>query len=112
MATKPSMILSIEEVRSAIYADDDFDSEELERLSQLASSFIYEKTGYDFGKDDPVNPLAKQCARLYVLQQHKQGDSYQYQYDYSFGIGGMLIDLQAIGSRLSEEAEEEDDSDE
>ena len=89
-------ILTIEEVRKAIYQDDDFDTDELERLADTASSFIYQKTGYDFGSDETVEPLAKHCAELYIRQQYFNGQGYNPEYDYTFGIAGLLIDLQNI----------------
>jgi len=89
-------ILTIEEVRKAIYQDVDFDAEELQRLSAVASSFLLEKTNYDFSQDDVIEPLAKQCAIAYIRQQYFSAKGYVKEFDLSFGITGMLIDLQNI----------------
>jgi len=99
-------VININQVRKAIHQDGDFDVEELERLSNLASSFIETKTGYDFGKDDIVEPLALQCATLYVKQQYFGSDGYNKEYNYSLGIQGILVDLQVIAkAKIAAEGE-------
>jgi hypothetical protein len=100
-------VINIDEVRKAIHQDGDFDVEELERLAGLASSFIETKTGYDFGKDDIVEPLALQCAKLYVKQQYFGSDGYNKEYDYGLGIGGLIVDLQTIAIAKNAAAAEE-----
>ena len=92
-------ILTTEQVRKAIYQDEDFDVEELQRLSKFASSSIEEKTGYDFGKDQDKEPIAVQCAILMVRMQYFGGDGYNKEYNYSLGIQGMIVDLQVIAKR-------------
>lgn len=89
-------ILTREEVARAIYVDGDYNEEELDRLSTSASSFIFKKTNYDFAKDKPIEPLAVQCAMLYVKQLHFGADGYNKEFDYSFGISSLILDLQDI----------------
>lgn len=89
-------ILTINETRDAIYQDSDFNVEELERLSILASSFIKQRTNYDFSADETIHPLAKQCAILYVRMQYFNSEGYKPEYDYSLGINSLIIDLQDI----------------
>lgn len=89
-------ILTTEQVRKAIYQDADFDATELERLAQTASSFIFQKTDFDFASESEIHPLAIQCAILYVRQQYLGEGGLNKDYDYSVGITGLLIDLQNI----------------
>ena len=90
------LILENKEVARAIYVDDDYDSEKLQQYAEIATSFIKTKTGYDFAKEDEIQPLAKQCAILYVRQLHFGAEGYNKDHDYSFGITSLLIDLQSI----------------
>ena len=87
------LILENKEVARAIY---DYDSEKLQQYAEIATSFIKTKTGYDFAKEDEIEPLAKQCAILYVRQLHFGAEGYNKDHDYSFGITSLLIDLQSI----------------
>lgn len=103
MARENGHILTLDEVRDAIYADFDFPKEELKRLSAMASSFLKEKTGYDFSKDTPREPLAVQACMIYVKQQYFQGEGYNKEYDYSFGLGGLIADLQVIADQRKED---------
>lgn len=89
-------ILTIKETREALYLDYDYDVVELERLSKTASSFILRKTGYEFGKEDDIEPLAKQAAILYVRSQFFNGGNYKKEYDFTLGINSLLVDLQLI----------------
>jgi len=89
-------ILSISEMRTALYVDFDYDEVELERLSNLASSYLYQKTGYDWSSDDEIEPLAKQAAILYVRMQFFDNTQYKKEYDYSMGLGSLILDLQII----------------
>lgn len=90
------MILTIEEVRKAIFVDEDYDINELQRLGEVATSFIFEKTDYDFSKDEVIEPLAKHCAMLYVRQQYFGTRGYNPEHDYQLGIASLIIDLQNI----------------
>lgn len=98
-------ILTIEQVRKALYLDDDAEVEELEEYSRIASSFIKQKTGYDFAQDEEIEPLAIQCAKLYVRQMYFGNGGSNRDHDYSLGIEGLIVDLQIIAKRkLSEVA--------
>lgn len=90
------MILTVDEVREALYLDFDYDTIELNRLSVMASSFIFRKTGFDFGSEINIEPLAKQCAILYIRMQFFGAKGYNEKYDYSLGVNGLLQDLQNI----------------
>ena len=89
-------ILNTEEVAKAINVDPDFDNDVLKSYAESATSFISIKAGHDFSKDSPIEPLAKQCARLYIRQLHYGSNGYNKEHDYSFGISGMLVDLQVL----------------
>ena len=94
-------ILTIEQVRKSLMVDDDFDTVELTRLAVLASSFIKQRTGYDFTKDTSIHPLAIQCGELYVRQQYYNGaGDYNQTYDFSVGINSLIVDLQCISSSM------------
>lgn len=95
-------ILTNEQVRKAIYVDYDYDQEELTRLNELASSYIFEKTGYDWGADTDKHSLAVQCAILYIRHQYFGGEGYNKDHDYSLGISSLLIDLKVIASERAE----------
>lgn len=100
-------ILTTEEVRKALYLDADYDANELDRLSKTASSFLYEKTGYDFSTveaGEEIEPLAIQCAVLYVRDLFFQGNGYNREHDYNLGINSLIVDLQTIAVRKAEEA--------
>jgi len=95
-------ILTESEVREAMQVDFDYNHDEVSRYQKLASSYIKNKTGYDFGtvvEGAEVHPLAKQCAMIYIKSQffdHK----YDEKYNYSIGLESMIFDLQIIGKEL------------
>lgn len=89
-------ILTIEEVAKALYLDEDYDSEVLERYAISASSFIKQKTGYDFASEIKKESLAKECAIQYIRQLHFGSTGYNKEHDYSLGIQGLIVDLQVI----------------
>lgn len=90
-------ILTVKEVAESINVDDDFNPSLLEEYAKTATSFIKEKTDYDFAQDEEIEPLAKQCARLYVRQLHYGlSGGYKKESDYSYGINSFIIDLQNI----------------
>ncbi|MCU7522507.1 MAG: hypothetical protein HF308_15355 [Ignavibacteria bacterium] len=102
-------ILTKEQVAEAIYVDADFSPVTLERYAKSASSFLKQKTGYDFTKrPDQVNdlgltdiePLAIECAMMYVRQLHFQGQGYNKEHDYALGISSLITDLQVIACKL------------
>lgn len=102
-------ILTTDEVRKAIYQDQDFDVAELERLSVVASSFLKRKTGYDFAEvpaGEEIESLAIEAGKMYVKQLYFSGQDYNQKFDYSFGLTSLLIDLEIIGKeKLEAEAE-------
>lgn len=89
-------ILTTEEVARAIQVDPDYPKAELQELAEAATSFIKNKTGYDWSKDVVIEPTAKQCARLYVRQLHYGADGYNKDHDYTIGIGCYIGDLKDI----------------
>jgi hypothetical protein len=89
-------ILTNDQVREAIYVDPDFNPATLTRYASCATSFLLQKTGYDFTIDDPVEPLAIECAMMYVRQLHFQGEGYRKDHDYTLGIVSLLEDLKDI----------------
>lgn len=89
-------ILTNNEVRQAIAQDGDFPADECERLSVLATSYIKQKTGYDFSQDVEIEPLAKELARLYIRQEYYGAEGYNKDHDYSIGIASLIVDLQDI----------------
>lgn len=97
-------ILSAAEIQVALFLDPDFDSDELERLSAVATSFIKTKTGFDFASEATVEPLAKQAAIMYVrtLMYSNEQKNYNKEFDYSVGLVGIIQDLQTIAETKGE----------
>lgn len=91
-----SDILTVDEVRSALNLDFNYPDIELQELATSASSFIYQKTKYDFGADVDIHPLAKKCARALVKDEFFGSNDFNREHDYSLGINGMIVDLQNI----------------
>lgn len=89
-------ILTADEVREALYLDFDYPDSKLIRLSQQASSYLLRTTGYDFGSDAEIEPLAVQAAELYVKQSFFGGDGYNKEHDYSLGLTSLIVQLQSI----------------
>ena len=90
-------ILTIEEVRKALYLDYDYDVEELEKWSLTASAFLLEKTGYDFSEDKIIHPLAKLAAEKWIATEFYSGENYKREFDYAYGLTSLINDLQQIG---------------
>ena len=61
------LILENKEVARAIYVDDDYDSEKLQQYAEIATSFIKTKTGYDFAKEDEIEPFSAEDCRVLVV---------------------------------------------
>jgi hypothetical protein len=100
-----NLVISIEEVRKAIRVDFDHDTDELNNLAEFASSYLEKVTGYDFGKEDTIEPLAKQAARLLVRTHFFSQTQYNKDFDYSMGLGGLIVQLQCIAAeKLAAEA--------
>mgnify|MGYP000999235999 CR=1 FL=1 len=89
-------ILTTEQVKEALYLDDDANVQMLEMYSNQATSYIFHKTGYDFSKDIEKEPLAILCAQMYIRQIYFGSTGYNKQHDYLIGIGGLISDLQII----------------
>ena len=94
-----SYILTNAEVAEALYLESDYDTARLTRYAAVASSFIKEKTGWDFAADAEREPLAIECAVQYVRQLHFGAGGYNREHDYTFGIVGLLVDLNTIAQR-------------
>lgn len=86
-------ILSETEVKQALYLDYDFDSAEAERLGAVASSYIFQKTGFDFSAEASIHPLAKQAAILYIRELYFGADGYNKEHDYGIGLTSLIADL-------------------
>ena len=89
-------ILTNDQVKKALFLDDDADTQELEEYNMTASSFIYQKTGYDFGADATIEPLATLCAKLYIKQIYFGNSGYNKEHDYTLGIASLIVDLQLL----------------
>lgn len=89
-------ILTPEQVAQAIKVDPDFDREELESLAADATSFIKQKTGFDFASESPIEPLAIRCAKLYVKNLFFGSEGYNKEHDYTLGIVSLIKDLEDI----------------
>lgn len=102
-------ILTIDQVREALYLDADADYAMLEQYSRAASHFIKQKTGYDYAQDESVEPLAITCAKLYVRQLHFGAQGYNKEHDYALGLMALISDLQDIArAKLASEGDRED----
>ena len=90
-------ILTADEVKEAIYADADFPTEQANALSQSVTSYLVQVTGYDWAKDDEIEPLAKQCAKMLCLQfYYNNSDNYNPEFDMKVGTMALIQHLQDI----------------
>ncbi len=94
-------LLTHEEVAKAIHVDPDYPRDELQALAEAATSFVHQKTGFKFAEETVIEPLAKQCARLYVKQLHYGVDGYNKEHDYSLGIASLIEDLKDLARKKS-----------
>ncbi len=92
------MILTNEEIREALFLDDDFPSSSLTEYGLLADAFIVKKTGYDYANNmiASAEPLAKLLAKLYLKSIYYEGFHKDEKMDYSIGINGLIGDLKDI----------------
>lgn len=88
------LLLTVSEVRSALNQDDDYPVEDCQTYAELASSYIKQKTGYDFAEDEVIDPEAKEAAKQFIKQSYYGADGYNREQDYSIGIACMIEDLQ------------------
>ncbi len=95
-------VLTESDVRQAIYADDDFSPAMVQHYRAIATSFLFQKTGYNWENEDPIEPLAKQCAILYVRSQHFGSQSFNKEHDYNFGLVAHLTDLQTMADQKTD----------
>ena len=93
------VLLTYEEVAKAIRVDPDYPKDELKAYAEAATSFVHQKTGYKFADDTPIEPLAKEWAKLYVRQLHYGADGYNKEHDYTLGIGSLIEDLKDIARK-------------
>ena len=105
MADEVKLILTDAEVREAIYVDPDFSAARARHYAKLATSYLKQKTGYEWENDSEIEPLAKQCAMIYVRTIHFEGSTYKKEHDYTFGISSLLIDLEIIAQSKLETGE-------
>lgn len=98
-------ILTIDEVRKALYLDFDYDEAELQHLAEVASSYLLEVTGYDFSQDDPIHPLAKQAAKMYVATIFYSGENYKKEFDFTYGLRALIHILEDIGKKSKEDSD-------
>lgn len=96
-------ILTNDQVKKALFLDDDVDTQELEEYNMTASSFIFQKTGYDFGADETKEPLAVLCAKLYIKQIYFGNSGYNKEHDYTLGIASLIVDLQLLAKEKTSE---------
>lgn len=93
------MLLTNSEAKKAIYVDDDFDDEIIRMYISSASSFLLQKTGFDFST--VCEPMAKQFAIMYIRNLHfNSNGTYNKEYDYNLGINCLLIELQNKARKL------------
>jgi hypothetical protein len=97
-----NLVISIEETRKALRVDFDFDPEELNRLAEAASSYLKRKTGYDWGKEIEIEPLAKQAVIMWVRTQFYSNSKHKKEYDFTNGLNSILVDLQLLASEKLE----------
>ncbi len=91
------------EMKEILNLDYDYsETGRLERLSLSASQYLLDHTGYDWSQDTTINPLAYDCAEMFVKQRWYEGSEYEKEYDYTMGIQDDLFQL-----KLKAESEEE-----
>lgn len=91
-------ILTAEEVRQALYLDPDYDANKLANYSQLATSYVFQKTGYLVKAENEIEPIAKQLAELYLKSNYygDDGTGMNEHLDYTVGINSLIKDLEDI----------------
>ncbi len=100
-----SKILTNDEAMAAL----DLDAGSFENASELsdlideASYFLYRRTGYDWGADDTIQPLAKSCAKFVLMQKFFHDSAH----DFQKAIDAMLCDL--IDMVVAEDEDEDED---
>ena len=103
------MLLTLEEAKKAIYVDPDFDDDIIRGYIESASSFLEEKTGFDFSK--VTDPMAKDFCRMFIKDRHfNSNGSYNREHDYSLGIDALLIQLQFKARKYIEEENKNEQS--
>lgn len=92
-----NLVLTEDEVSEALGLDFDNDVN-LKEYAEVASSFLLTKTGYDWGCEVSIEPLAKQCAKAYIRDMffNRTGGNYNRNHDYTLGISALLVDLQML----------------
>ena len=89
-------ILTIEEVRTSLRLDGDYPTEELNELSVLATSFVYQMTNFTLplktSNQNEILPLVKQLCKLFLKQNYygKSGYDIEQSMDYTIGINGLI----------------------
>lgn len=92
--TASKAIFTASEMKSILNLDYDYDeTDRLNRLSLSASQYLLEHTGYDWTKDDPIDPMAYDCAEMFVKQRWYEGSQYAKEYDFTMGIQDDLFQL-------------------
>lgn len=86
-----SNILTLDEALTALDINADYfaNQTELNDLIAEASFYVYRRTLHDWGADNPIQPLAKSCAKL-CLKQSFFADS---AHDYQKSIDLLIADL-------------------
>lgn len=91
-------ILTNEQVKKAIYLDDDFDDDEmLGEYASWATSFISQKIGMDpTTLPEGAKPIAVDCAKMLIRNRHFEQTDLRDKYEYTMGINNAITDLQDI----------------
>jgi hypothetical protein len=92
---KPSNILTDKEACDALRLDDDCQTEVFAGDNASATAYIDNATGTDWEKQNPIDPLAKACAKL-KLQQNFYHDA---DHDFQDRIVEYLCLLKAKAAR-------------
>lgn len=85
-------MFTIEQLKAMLDLDEDYsETQRLSDLSVRASSFIEVSTGKDFSSAKRIQPIAKDCAELWIRMRWYEGTEYKKDYDFTLGIENDLM---------------------
>ena len=77
-------MFTIDELIAMLDLDDGYpETQRLADLSVRASSFIEVSTGKDFSSARKIQPVARDCAELWIKQRWYEGTEYNKDYDFT-----------------------------
>jgi|GEM_PF-6091243 len=92
MSEGSQYIINVDEAKKILRLDEDYPSDELEAIVSEATSFVDNKTQYQWERDEVVHPLAKAAARYQIQQLFYHDD----EHDFSATVISYCEDLRDV----------------